>query len=123
MPPNGWTALQGAARQREQWQFAAYRNASAASWRTAPHSHPPRRVRSWPLVVSIGLPCVAGKIVDRGERDNSSEYATGSGGRSLTPPGSADRPQREVGDDGNGRLRPPKRTAPAPTALAKSRLV
>ena len=44
MPANALKAEPVAARQAEQWQFIAYRNSSATSKRTAPHSHLPLTV-------------------------------------------------------------------------------
>src|SRR5439155_27365743 len=41
MPAKDLNAVPVAARQREQWQFAAYRNASATRYLTAPHQQPP----------------------------------------------------------------------------------
>src|SRR4249920_244822 len=45
MPANALNAEPVAARQREQWQLAAYRNASATRYPTVPHSHFPTSTR------------------------------------------------------------------------------
>src|SRR5688572_11332259 len=44
MPAKGLNAEPVAARQREQWQFSAYRNWSATRYCTAPHSHLPSSI-------------------------------------------------------------------------------
>src|SRR6478752_2438911 len=41
MPAKALNAVPVEARQREQWQFAEYRNASVTSYRTAPQAHEP----------------------------------------------------------------------------------